>query len=233
VRRVSQRIRRAFARDNTHAFRARIAARTQEYSGADVGACELGAPRSGRHRAPSAEALLTFSASCWRRNGSDSVHPRCPATVGPRIGGRADSSFGANHRVLSRPPSRRQPFRFGRRDHYEKSVERFIKFSRRLRVEFTAGSTRLTVLARGANTFSAVASPGGRHSAPPEDDGLQPARRSAVVPRARRAPVVFFDQDKSSTQTNPGGTPRAEGCSPPVFPLDTLVLTATRVVGVR
>jgi hypothetical protein len=52
--------------------------------------------------------------------------------------------------------------------------------------------------------------------------------------QARRAPVMFFGQDKSSTQTNPGGTPRAEGCSPPcsppVFPLDTLVLTATMVV---
>lgn len=41
----------------------------------------------------------------------------------------------------------------------------------------------------------AVAPPGGRHRAPPEDDGLQPARRLAVVLRARRAPIVFVDEN--------------------------------------
>ncbi len=34
----------------------------------------------------------------------------------------------ANHRILSRPPSRREPFRSERRDHWEKSVEKSIKF---------------------------------------------------------------------------------------------------------
>jgi hypothetical protein len=45
----------------------------------------------------------------------------------------------------------------GRRDRREKSVEKFIEFSRRLRVEFTAVSSRLTAQAQGANTPSAVA----------------------------------------------------------------------------
>ena len=63
----------------------------------------------------------------------------------------------ANRRFLSRPPSRRQPFRSKGRDRREKSVEKFIEFSRRLRVEFTAVSSRLTAQAQGANTPSAVA----------------------------------------------------------------------------
>ena len=37
------------------------------------------------------------------------------------------------------------------------SVENFIEFPRRLRVEFTAVSSRLTAQAQGANTPSAVA----------------------------------------------------------------------------
>jgi hypothetical protein len=53
---------------------------------------------------------------------------------------------------LSRPPSRRQPFRSESRDQCEKSVEKSIKFSRRLRIEFTEASSGLTVLAQGANT---------------------------------------------------------------------------------
>jgi hypothetical protein len=63
----------------------------------------------------------------------------------------------ANHRSLSRPPSRRQPFRSKSRDQSENSVEKSLKFSHRLRVEFTAASTGLTLLARGANTLCAVA----------------------------------------------------------------------------
>jgi hypothetical protein len=44
---------------------------------------------------------------------------------------------------------------------------------------------------------SAVARPGGRHRAPPEDDGLQPARRSEVAGCARRARVALV------ARTNP------------------------------
>jgi hypothetical protein len=58
---------------------------------------------------------------------------------------------------LSRPPSRRQPFRSESQDQCEKSVEKSIKFSRSFRVEVTAASSGLTVLALGANTVSAVA----------------------------------------------------------------------------
>jgi hypothetical protein len=54
---------------------------------------------------------------------------------------------------LPPPPSRRQPFRSESWDQCEKSVEKSIKFSRWLRVEFTAASSRLTVLARCANTL--------------------------------------------------------------------------------
>jgi hypothetical protein len=63
----------------------------------------------------------------------------------------------ANHRSLSRPPSRRQPFPSESQNQFEKSVEKSIKFSRRLRVEFTEASSELTVLAQGANTQVAVA----------------------------------------------------------------------------
>jgi hypothetical protein len=58
---------------------------------------------------------------------------------------------------LSRPPSRRQPFRSKSRDQGEKSVEQSLKFSRRLRVEFVAASNGLTVLTLGANILCAVA----------------------------------------------------------------------------
>jgi len=40
-------------------------------------------------------------------------------------------------------------------------------------------------------TAPAVAPPGGRHRAPPEDDGLQPARRSAVAGCAHRVRVAL------------------------------------------
>ena len=147
----------------------------------------------------------------------------------------------ANHRSLSRPPSRRQPFRSENRDQCEKSVENSLKFSRRLRVEFTAASTGLTLLAPGANTLQrwrerphrwpqawqanrpfrvvahatvlllatapAPAPPGGRHRAPPEDDGLQPPRRSAVAGRAHRVRAALVDQDVTSMRANPRGTP--------------------------
>ena len=46
----------------------------------------------------------------------------------------------------------------------------------------------------------------------------------------RRGRVALVDQDESSMRANPGGTPRAEGVFPPVFPLDTLILAATMVV---
>jgi hypothetical protein len=62
--------------------------------------------------------------------------------------------FEANHRGLSRLPSRRQPFRSESQDQCEKSVEKSIKFSLRLRVEFTAASSRLTGAGRGADTLS-------------------------------------------------------------------------------
>jgi hypothetical protein len=58
----------------------------------------------------------------------------------------------ANHRSLSRPPSRRQPFRSKSRDQCEDGVEKPIKFFRSFRVEVTAASNGLTVLALGANT---------------------------------------------------------------------------------
>ena len=50
----------------------------------------------------------------------------------------------ANRRFLSRPPSRRQPFRSEGWDSV-KSVENSAKFSHRLHVEFTAASSGLTV----------------------------------------------------------------------------------------
>lgn len=59
----------------------------------------------------------------------------------------------ANHRSWSRPPSRRQPFRSTSRDQSEKSVEKSLKFPRRLRVEFTAASTGLTLLAHVGTPF--------------------------------------------------------------------------------
>jgi hypothetical protein len=59
----------------------------------------------------------------------------------------------ANHRSLSRLPSRRQPFRSKSRDQSQKGVEKSLKFSCRLRVEFTAASTGLTLLAQVANTL--------------------------------------------------------------------------------
>jgi hypothetical protein len=65
--------------------------------------------------------------------------------------------FDANHRVLSRLPSRRQPFRSRSRDQCEESVEKSIEFSRSFRVEYTAASNGLTVLTLGANILSAVA----------------------------------------------------------------------------
>jgi hypothetical protein len=68
-------------------------------------------------------------------------------------------------------------------------------------------------------TARAVAPPGGRHRAPPEDNGLQHARRLAVVPQARRAPVVFVDRNEILDEDQSGGTPCAEGVFPPVFPL--------------
>ena len=158
----------------------------------------------------------------------------------------------ANHRSLSRPPSRRQPFRSESRDQCEKSVEKSIKFFRSFRVEFTAASSGLTVLALGSNTFKrwrerphrwpqawqakrpfrvvaratvfllatapAVALPGGRHRAPPEDDGLQPPRRSAVAGCGQRVRAALVDQDVTSMRANPGGTPRARVLFPPPVP---------------
>ena len=67
-------------------------------------------------------------------------------------------------------------------------------------------------------TAPAVARPGGRHRAPPEDDGLQPARYLAVAggapPRASRVscPGQILDAGQSKGNTSRGGV------FPPVFP---------------
>ena len=55
--------------------------------------------------------------------------------------------------------------------------------------------------------------------APPEDDGLQRARRLAVAPRARRARMPDSTGPNRPTLCCPGGTPRARVLFPPVFPL--------------
>jgi hypothetical protein len=185
----------------------------------------------------------------WRQRDPTECTSSCRATVGPWIAGRAGSSFGANHRALSRPPSRRQPLRFEGWDHCEGSVEKSIKFYARIAgrvhrvLQRTDGAAtgRQHPLSGGVSDHIAGrrlgrpcgqfgcsrhgiavgdrtgrAAPSGRHRAPPEDDGLQPARRSAVAGCARRARVALVDQDGSSIWANPGGTPRAEGVFPPV-----------------
>jgi hypothetical protein len=83
--------------------------------------------------------------------------PWCRVSTAWRIRARAGSVIDANHRGLSRLPSRRQPFRSESRDQREKSLDKPVKFSRRLRGELTASSSGVTVLPRGANTLSAVA----------------------------------------------------------------------------
>jgi hypothetical protein len=204
-----------------------------------------------RHRTP--RLLLSLSAcksSVWR----DLLHLASRTPLRRPSASTDNLAFQncANHRSLSRPPSRRQPFRSESRDQCEKSVEKSLKFSRRLSVEFTAASTGLTLLTRSPTPFErwrerphrwpqawqakrpfrvvahatgsllatalAVAPPDGRHRAPPEDDGLQPARRSAVAGYARRPRVAVVEQDGSTMRANLGGTPRAEGVFPPGVP---------------
>src|SRR5688572_6411881 len=95
--------------------------------------------------------------SIWDKSGPPSfAHHTSQSELGmashPSLWIRA-KELGANHRVLSRPSSRRQPFRSRSLNQSEKSVEKSLKFSRMLRVEFTAASTGLTLLARVANTL--------------------------------------------------------------------------------
>ena len=75
-------------------------------------------------------------------------------------------------------------------------------------------------------TAPAVAPPGGRQRAPPEDDGLQPAMTISSYrlrsPRAGR----LVHQDVSSMRANRGGTPRAQGCSPRCSPFASLPTNA-------
>ena len=85
------------------------------------------------------------------RLASGALADTSSSTIGPTDNLALQSC--ANRRFLSRPPSRRQPFRSKSRDQSEKSVEKSLKFSRRLRVEFTAASTGLTLLERVANTL--------------------------------------------------------------------------------
>ena len=170
----------------------------------------LRAPINGRHKAPSSGTRRPFTGNGWPRDGSDHGTSLILAGVFRGVVVIYAPVFDANHRVLSRLPSRRQPFRSESRDQCEKSVETSIKFSRRLRVEIHRGFRRTDHAGAGrqhagsggvsdhapaaglagqaaissgrsrhgiaVGDRSAVAPPGGRHSAPPEDDGLQPAR---------------------------------------------------------
>src|SRR4029079_5700421 len=115
----------------------------------------LRALSSGRHKAPSAEWLLPFTASCWWRNGSHcgdalvsgaavlgsmvllaSVSP--PTTAFCR-----GSPRGVSHSNLDAATT------------VEKTAEKFIKFLLRSRVGRSAAFSGPTALTRGANTLSA------------------------------------------------------------------------------
>ncbi len=109
-------------------------------------------PASGRQSAPNRGVAHapTDSAGCKRRaadgtkrrpqkdpsrspevagaaTGPTAWTPCCPVVGCPRISGPAGSVPHANHRLLSRLPSRRQPFQSGCWDHREKRAEKFIK----------------------------------------------------------------------------------------------------------
>ena len=174
---------------------------------APTDSCGLRAPSSGRHKAPSAEALLAFTGSCWRRDGSDCVDPVVSGD------GWSVGSWSCWLRFRRQPPrfvaaplaASAIPIRDAGTT-VKRAAEKFIKFLLRSRVGFFAASSGPTALTRGANTLSAwrerprpwpqawqakrpfrvvahatglllatapaVAPPGGRHRAPPDDDGL-------------------------------------------------------------
>lgn len=127
------------------------------------------APNRGVTHAPAPSVTSAKCVSCAAQNAALAALPLSLQVVGVErlaTSGFADAGSSpsastdnlalqncANHRSWSRPPSRRQPFRSESRDQSEKSVEKSLKFSRGLCVEFTAASTGLTLLARVADTL--------------------------------------------------------------------------------
>jgi hypothetical protein len=84
-------------------------------------------------------------------------------------------------------------------------------------------------------TAPGAAPAGGRHRAPPGDDGLQPERRWAVAGYAHRASVGFTDMKESSEHRCRKGNTLREALFPSLFPppSDRVALVISAVATTR
>ena len=119
----------------------------------DSAGCEH---RAAAGTKPARRGFLPFSGSCWPRNGSDCVDALLSGNSCPRIGGPHWLRSPRQPPLLSRLPSRRQPFQSGSWDHCEKTSREVHQV---LRSDHGSDSSPLpsgpTALTRSANTSSA------------------------------------------------------------------------------
>jgi hypothetical protein len=122
---------------------------------APIGSWDCERRSNGPHKAPSSGTRRPFTGSGWPRDGSDHGTSLMLAGVFRGLVVTHAPLFDANHRVLSRLPSRRQPFQSGSWDHCEKTAEKSSSSLLRSRAGFFAAYKRITALTRGANSLSA------------------------------------------------------------------------------
>ena len=96
-----------------------------------------------------------FGGRCWRCNDSDCVDASVSDSGCLRISGPDGIGLHANRRILSRLPSRRQPFQSRCSYHCEKTAAKFIKFLLRSRTGFFAASSGPTAAHTGRQHSSA------------------------------------------------------------------------------